>query len=174
MLQVEELVQTTALGTNAAHHHLQTANSVFPSTVAESLQKDDTILAGIDRLAGELEVSDFDDEQQTTRSRTLCKKLSTYLVDEIRYRLDRIYLENRQSSTASSGRCSDNEVDLESSLKAELGSLYSEITAVAQMSASLEFEDPLIEATRKKMVQNDGYIGSVLDHVRCLMYMHAT
>lgn len=147
---------------------------MFPSTVAESLQKDDRILAEINRLAGELEVSGVDDEQQITRSSMLCEILSTYLVDEIRCRLDRIYLETKQSPTKFSGTCSENEIDLESSLKAELDSLYSEITAVAQMSASLEFGNPLTEATRKKKVQNDGYIGSVLDCVRCLVYMHAT
>jgi len=119
-------------------------------------------------------VSGVDDEQQITRSSMLCEILSTYLVDEIRCRLDRIYLETKQSPTKFSGTCSENEIDLESSLKAELDSLYSEITAVAQMSASLEFGNPLTEATSKKKVQNDRYIGSVLDCVRCLVYMHAT
>lgn len=119
-------------------------------------------------------MADGDDQHQVNRSRTLCEELSTYLVDEIRCRLDRIYLESRQSPTESSRTCSENEVELESSLKAELDSLYSEITAVAQMSASQEFEKPLIEATTKKKVQNDAYVGSVLDHVRYLVYMHAT
>ncbi len=157
--------------TDAAQRHLQSASSVFPSTVAESLQKDDRVLARIDRLAGELEASDVDDGQQITRSRNLCEKLGTYLADETRCRLDRIYLETSQSHTKPSKKCSQDQVELESSLKAELDSLYSEISAVAQMSASLEFETPLIEATQQEMVQHNENIGSVLDHVRfCPVY----
>lgn len=174
LLQVEELIESTAFGIDVAQRQLQSASSVFPSTVAESLQKDDRILAEINRLAGELEVSGVDDEQQITRSSMLCEILSTNLADEIRCRLDRIHLETKQSPTKFSGTCLENDIDLESSLKAELDSLYSEITAVARMSTSLEFGNPLNEATRKKKAQSDRYVGSVLDSVRCLVYMHAT
>ena len=144
---------------------------MFPGTVAELLQKDDRILARIDRLVGELEVINFDDGQQISYPRMLREKLSTYLAKEIRCRLDRIYLETNQSPTMASETFSRDKVEL-SSLKAELDTLYSEITAVAEMATSLEFENPLIEAARQKKVQNEIYIGSVLDHVCSLLYLH--
>jgi len=128
-------------------------------------------LARTDRLARELKVSDVDDEHQITRLRELCKRLSTYLADEIRCRLDRIYLETSRSPTKSTSSSSGDEADLQSSLEAELDTLYSEITAVAQMSTSLEFEKPLIEASRQKKVQNESYIRSVLDHVCYMLSM---
>ena len=162
---MEELLQTASTNTEAARHSLQAANSVFPSIVAESLQKDDRTLARIDRLARELKVLDMDSGQQTSRPLILCEKLNTYLADEIRCRLDRIYIETSQLSVDSRADISGDEADLELSLKAELDTLYSEIAAVAQMSTSLEFEKPLNEASRQKNAQNEGRLGSTLDYV---------
>ena len=126
----------------------------------------------IDRLARELKVSDVDDEHRITRLSELYKRLSSYLADEIRCRLDRIYLESSQPPTNPTSTSSGDEADLQCSLEAELDTLYSEITAVAQMSTSLEFEKPLIEANRHKKLQNEDCIRSVLDHVYYMLTMH--
>ena len=165
---MDELLQTASTSTEAAQRNLQAADSGFLTTVAESLRKDDRTLARIDRLARELKVSNAESGQQTARPRILCEKLSTYYADEIRCRLDCIYLGTSQSSAKSSAEFLGDEEELEFSLKAELDTLYSEITAVAQMSTSLEFEKPLDEAIRQKITQNDDHIGSALDHVCCL------
>ena len=171
-MQVEELLQSVSSNAEVAQRNLQTAKTMFPSTVAESLQKDDRTLARIDRLARELRVSNTYNGQQTARLRILCEKLSTYTAAEICCRLDRIYLETCQSPAESSAPFSRDEAELELSLKAELDTLYSEITAVAQMSTSLEFEKPLDEAARQKNVHNEGRIASALDDVCYLVPLY--
>ena len=167
-MQAEELVQTITTDVGAAQRNLQAASDVFTNTVVELLYNDDRLLARIGRLAGELEFPSFDGGQQITRPRMLCKRLSTYLADEIRCRLECIYLEMTRFSTKSRGRSSGDETELETELEAELDTLYSEITAVAQMSTNLEFENPLTEVTRQESVQRHVRATLVLDHVRYL------
>ena len=98
----------------------------------------------------------------------LSNRLSAYLADEIRFRLDRIFLEICQCPENSSSACSEDGAQLEQSLKAELDTLYTEITAVAQMSTSLEFENLSIEALKQNSVQNNIYISTALKHVCCM------
>lgn len=87
--------------------------------------------------------------------------------EEIRCRLDRIYIETIRSSSNTNASQSTQASNLVSSLKEELGSLYPEISAVSQMSVSQEFEAPLTQSIEQRIFCRDERIRSALDDV-CL------
>lgn len=105
-------------------------------------------------------------EHQKDRLEKLCARLVANNVDEIRCRLDRKYLESIQSSRSLKTPQSNQANDLLSSVKAELETLYPEISAVAQMSTDQSFKAPLVRSIEQSIVQREDQIISVFDHVR--------
>ncbi len=148
------------------------------------LKSDDKLLLSLQKLASDLEPGESVDDGTMTRIRELCARyflklklriiqflmtyrLIKYTVEGIRTRLDRIYLDNLNSSTTSNGHDSDpKEVN---DLQEELESLYSEILPVAQMSAEQQYLEPAlrtIAATngqgQERSVKAVKYVGSSL------------
>lgn len=106
------------------------------------------------------------EEHPKDRLEKLCARLVANIVDEIRCRLDRKYLESSQSSRSLKTPQSSQANDLLSSVKAELETLYPEISAVALMSTDQSFKAPLARNIKQSIVQREDQIISVFDDVR--------
>ena len=144
---------------------MQRLHDASPALVTNSLEHDDEILARMNELISTLPDLDFQNELERIPIQTLNARLTGFISDEIRCRLDRTYLEALTSSHASNGTEDTEQVSREATLKAELGSLHTEIGAVAQMFIEQAYAVPLREAVMKKAATARGNIGSVLEHV---------
>lgn len=94
----------------------------------------------------------------------LCAQLKAYITNGIRCHLDRVYLETIQSSPYEASQPSEN-TDLETSLKTELGTLYTEIDDVAQMAINHEFCEPLCDMIKKEEILREDRIREIFDNV---------
>jgi hypothetical protein len=128
-------------------------------TIDSILQSDDKLLLSLQKLASDLDPGQSGDDNSITRVRELCARYmisSNYLilfltlarlikhtVEGIRTRLDRVYLETLNSSSASNGH--DSNIQEVNDLQEELESLYSEILPVAQMSAEQQYLEPALK-----------------------------
>lgn len=136
---------------------------MIPTILAEQLKRDHRLLSKLSKLG--IGLTGFNDVDRETmdRSLTLCKALATYDAEGIRCRLDRIYME--ASRSLSKEWISSDDIDLCSSVREEMSSLYSEIAAVAEMSINCEFESPLFGHFRLKQGKDGEYGALVLDFV---------
>lgn len=133
--------------------------------MADWLDYDDQLLTRINELMTGLPDLDFQNEVEKSRTQTLCARLAGFISDEIRCRLDRIYLEALASSHASDQIRNIENLAPEASLKTELETLYTEIGAVAQMCVEQAFTLPLVEKITKKKVLRRAQIALVLENV---------
>jgi hypothetical protein len=133
--------------------------------VADLLQHDDKILSRMNELISEL--PDLEDENEVGKIRVeiLTTRLATFISDEIRCRLDRTYLEAIDSFSTSNHTSDSEHVPHETSLKAELGTLYTEIGDVAQMFVDQAFTMPFSQATTRKSILREKRIEIVLKNV---------
>lgn len=164
-MQVEELMQTTTSNASAVLHQVQVINATLPSTIAEILRKDDRLLARLDQTAGGVEITN-DDERQITTTQILCTKHSAYIADQIRSHLDLIYLETCRLPPDHSVVQDEDDGDVELSLVAELDTLYTEVSVVAEMFTAQAFGTPLIETLKRRKDLNNKNVKLILDYVR--------
>lgn len=148
-----------------AQSQLQAYFHAYPNRVAGSLRQDDIILRKLDEIAPTVQpLLSQSLEDEKSRIEALCGRLVTYNTQEIRCRLDRKYLE---SLDANESHLQPIEAqNLISSLKAELGTLYPEIRAVAQISISQSFETPLAGSIENDIALGKAQNRSILDDVR--------
>ncbi|OKL60749.1 hypothetical protein UA08_04397 [Talaromyces atroroseus] len=117
-------------------------------SVSSRLMNDDDILFKIEELAAELELTEMD-EQTEKRTPELISTLSKLTSEEIRCRLDRVYLETLLTGADAPADVPDNR-DACIALQEDLESLYSEIDVLAEMSARHEFGQPILDELQKK------------------------
>ncbi|KAI9771986.1 MAG: hypothetical protein M1835_006325 [Candelina submexicana] len=148
-LVVEELSQSINSQLAAAQQEMKSSNAALMPAVTELLKKDDRMLAGLEKLATNEDVSK-DQGKLAAKVEHLCSMLATLKTQAIQCRLDYIYLEtlNRPNS-ANHHSSTDDEAEL-LSLQEELDSLYSEITPVAEMAIQQEFQGPIVHAIHDK------------------------
>jgi hypothetical protein len=127
--------------------------------VADLLQHDDKILSRMNELISELPDLEDENELEKIRMENLTTRLATLISDEIRCRLDRKYLEAIDSYSTSNHT---RHVPHETSLKADLGTLYTEIGDVAQMFVDQAFTMPFSQVTERKNILRENRIGLVL------------
>ncbi|KAK3984196.1 hypothetical protein QBC44DRAFT_22401 [Cladorrhinum sp. PSN332] len=164
--QVEELSQSLdsyvleleqQSGTGAASGLQQTVDSLFRS--------DDKLLSSLQKLGWELETEDPEEKNDVVMLRETCARLIKFIVEGLRTKLDRVYLECVEEAKNSrvNSRVAPGEV---SAMQEELESLYSEILPVAQMSVEQQFLEPAL----KKVEAKDGQ--SQLKSKQATEYIH--
>ncbi|MCJ1464254.1 hypothetical protein MMC07_002867 [Pseudocyphellaria aurata] len=161
-LAVEELLQTLIQNATLAQQELQACHNEYPNRIATSLRQDDNMFRKLDEISAATHLVDESEEYQNDRLEKLCARLTASNVDEIRFRLDRTYLEAVQSSRNLNAPISSQTNELVSSIKAELETLYPEINAVASMFIDRTFKAPLAKVIQQNMVQQEDQINSVL------------
>ncbi|KAI5781220.1 hypothetical protein EDC01DRAFT_779071 [Geopyxis carbonaria] len=142
--------------------------------VAREMERDDRVLARLERLAAELVVPDEKggkEDEGVKRVRELVDKLSSLTQQAVRVRLDRIFLETLHTHAPSSPGLATPPEDL-TELQTEIDSLYAEIPAVAQNAADSEFLSPLLRFLAARRAQRGEnyvlggqYIRDVLSHL---------
>lgn len=147
-----------------AQSQLQAYFHAYPNRVADSLRQDDTILRKLDEIAPTVQPLSKNLKDEKSRIEALCGRLVTYNTQQIRYRLDRKYLENLGANKTHLQPIEAQ--NLISSLKAELETLYPEIRAVAQISIGQSFETPLAESIENDIALGKARSRSILDDVR--------
>lgn len=87
------------------------------------------------------------------------------MTNGIRCHLDQVYLKVIQSLPVTEALRSSEITDLERSLETELGTLYTEIDDVAQMSINHEFFKPLNDLIEKQGDYREAHVQIVLNNV---------
>lgn len=158
------MLQTVIQNATLAQSQLQAYFHAYPNIVADSLREDDTILRKLEETAPMVQPLSRSLKDEKSRIEELCGRLVEYNTQEIRYRLDRKYLESLSANDLHSQPIEAE--NLISSLKAELETLYPEIRSVAQISIGQSFETPLVESIEKDIALGKMRSRSILDDVR--------
>lgn len=120
-------------------------------------------------LRMELEIAGLDtasyNEQTLEGIHGVCAQLTGCRTDELRYRLNRLFLESMHTFQDMVQVPSVAQKDLEASLLLELDSLYTEIADVTKIHVNQEHLTPLTEHTTKYRVQRQKRAHSILNNV---------
>ena len=138
--QVEELSQNLQLRINELEHGKHDTAGL-PEMVTSILRSDDKLLSSLQKLGRELTTEDPKEQERLQILRENSARLIKYVVEGIRTKLDRLYLESLESSPAARRR-DDSHPDDIAAIQEELESLYAEILPVAQMSAEQQYLEP--------------------------------
>jgi hypothetical protein len=143
--ETEALASSVKLASEDALHVKNTTGG----HLAQRLHEDDQKLDALQKLmlprGGGVD-SEIDSNQKASR---LVKKLVDFTCEEIRCRLDRIYLEQLRQPVNHGSGVDDGLSMQEASLKGDLETLYAEIRDVVAISVSQEFERPLLNSQRE-------------------------
>ena len=108
-------------------------------------------------------------DEALDRKDKLSSTLVGLLVDNIRYRLDRIYLETISVSQHNYSAISDHDDDLEAELASELQTLSDEIVPVVEMFVEHDYVAPLKAASTKRFLLQETEATTIFDKVRGLL-----
>lgn len=105
----------------------------------------------MEKLSANLQLVE-NDKDLTTRASALSEKLATHIAEEVKIRLDRLYIEEvGKFNSRNLGRCGDEEEEEQIlSLEEEINTLYSEISVLSAMSADQQFRTPVTRALQAR------------------------
>lgn len=141
------------------------AGDLLPSKIDSHFKADDRTLVELEQLASNIELDTSDESQMTQEIERLCTRLAGYRVNDLQYRLDRIYLDSLGENTRKGVGHIIEDDQYEETVKSELDSLYKEIAAVAEMSIAQEFAIPLSNAIAERTTLTERAKKSTLEHV---------
>ena len=159
-------MQTTSDKLIAAQHQLRDAEDKILGVSSELLREDDQVLLQIERAAARITPTAYD-YTPIQKAKTMCAKLIVSLTEEIRCRLDRIYLQALISISDTGQSSADIDNDLQLSLEVELESLYTEIGNLNQVFVKQEFQKPLVHASSRSASRSHNIAFKFLLYVRC-------
>lgn len=95
------------------------------------------------------------DAETVKRTAQLSSVLADYVAEEIHDRLDRLYLEEIEAGETSAVNQASTSSESESlaALEEEIGSLFPEIEALAEMSTRQEFQEPILREIQNEHIQ---------------------
>ncbi|KAJ5591741.1 uncharacterized protein N7459_002110 [Penicillium hispanicum] len=112
------------------------------SLLSTRLKQDDKTLASLEESAAGIK-STGNNASTVKRAAHLSAMLADHTSEEIHYRLDRLYLEAVQESSPAPHNLTTMNVSI-TALEEELGSLYSEIEILAEMTTKQRFHEPIL------------------------------
>ncbi len=137
-------------------------------TVDLLLHSDDKLLSSLQKLGWELDIEDTEEQENVGRLRETCARLIKCIVETIRTRLDRLYLE-ALGDASRSGKMVQAAAEDVAAAREELESLYAEILPVAQISVEQQYLEPALKSLSGQNGQRVGrsieatrYVSSVL------------
>ncbi|KAI9737000.1 MAG: hypothetical protein M1834_000589 [Cirrosporium novae-zelandiae] len=162
-IAVEESATLLSSRLKTLQQQLTTAHASLLAGVEEELKGDDRLLHRLQKLAANLPLQDSTNTSLAEKTKKLSSKLAVLRVEEIKYRLDRIYLEESQNDMVSDS--DSDEADIPSVIQEELDSLYAEIADVSEMAAEHMFEEPVTQEVNSKARLCQESARSTLDEV---------
>ncbi|EEH22463.1 hypothetical protein PABG_04674 [Paracoccidioides brasiliensis Pb03] len=148
---VEDLTHKFETSLGAVQALLSTESSTFLPMLAGKLKDDDRSMLGLERIASTVQI-DGDDKELSTRATQLTAKLAGYLAEEVRSRLDRLYLEAIHNGASGADQDEDKNTPL-ATLQEEINSLYSEIEILAEMTTQQQFKVPILRALQSRSTE---------------------
>ena len=136
--------------------------ALLPYIMEELSRRDDSQFLSMERELRKVQVDRVD--ESSTRKDKLCSALGDLLVNNIRCRLDRIYLESMLVSQHSD-TVSNQDDDLEAGLESELQTLADEIVPVVEMFVEHDYVAPLKAAATKRCSLHETEVRIILDKV---------
>ncbi|OQE19131.1 hypothetical protein PENSTE_c016G09012 [Penicillium steckii] len=121
------------------------------STLSTHLKQDDKALEYLENLMSGIKFNS-NDASTVKRTAHLTTVLSDLVAEEIHDRLDRLYLEEIEAGDSSSDQ-DTIESETIAALEEELGSLFSEIEVLAEMSTRQEFQEPILREIQNEHSQ---------------------
>jgi hypothetical protein len=142
-----------------------TGNSdAIQRTVNALLTSDDKLLTSLQKLGWELESEDPEEKESVGKLRDICARLIKYTVEALRTRLDRVYLENLESTSRADSRQRAYGEEI-ATVQEELESLYSEILPVAQISVEQQYLEPALKGLTAKNSKAQARSARAVDYV---------
>ncbi|KAI9789946.1 MAG: hypothetical protein M1833_002140 [Piccolia ochrophora] len=184
---VEELSQDLSSHLVEYQQQARSQTKLMNTGVAETLRSDDKTLSRLEDLMRETVSTSSEqtraEAESTQASRlsdksvslapTEVRRLTANLVfrlinlktEEIRCRLDRVYLESYEKSSAEEVVHQGISKDETGTIEEELESLYSEIAPVSQMSVQQEYLQPLLQAIEDQKTRIVGQSVAALKYI---------
>lgn len=132
-------------------------------SISSKLVDDDEILSEAERIIADSESTEADGQLEK-RALDLISILSRLNAEEIRCRLDRLYLEGLLSDGEVLADASENK-DAKIALEQDLESLYSDIEVLSEISARQEFGQPILGELRRNKQHSAHSLEENLDSV---------
>jgi hypothetical protein len=133
------------------------------ASLSTRLKQDDKTLAGLETLVSGIKYRG-NDASTVTRTNDLSAMLADYVAEEIRYRLDRLYLEAVQAGGTVAKAPAGETI---AALEEELESLYPEIGILAEMSVRQQFNEPILREIQNEHGKLRVASQESLEQVRC-------
>ena len=146
------------------HRQLEDTNTRLPSIVLRNLQEDDNSFLDVERRAADVN-TELPNDRLSSDIQQMCSRLASCLAQEVRCRLDRIFLETLSAPQRTDMFHSEANGELQSSLQVELDSIYTEIPSVIEMSIAHEYQTPLIDSLTSSVANNYESTNYTLAHV---------
>ena len=148
---------------NEFRRGLLRTEALLPYIMEELSRHDDSRFLSVERELQKVHVDRVD--ETLSRRDKLCSTLVNLLVDNIRCRLDRIYLETISVSQHDHLAVSNYDEDLEAGLALELQTLTDEIVPVVEMFVEHDYVAPLKAAATKRCLLHEAEATITLDKV---------
>lgn len=131
------------------------AGKTITPVVTEILNEDDRLLKKAENLASDVQSGDDGSKATIERTERMAAMLTGFIAQEVRCRLDRIYLQ--ALSEVPSGDHLDHRDALhhQTSLQQELESLYSEVKILAEMSVQQEYTGRILQQSKHRYHQSE-------------------
>ena len=137
--------------------------ALLPYILEELSRHDDSRFLSVEREIRKVQVDRV--EETLNQTDKLCSTLRGLLVDNIRYRLDRIYLETIPTTQHDHIAVSNYEDDVEAGLASELQTLADEIVPVVEMFVEHEYVAPLKAAATNRRFRHEREAAIIMDKV---------
>lgn len=164
--KANELQESLTAQVATSQQKLKAANSKLTASVLEMLKSDDRLLEKLQHsVAGIEETEGPEGDSVAERAQALGAKLGGHKAEEVRCRLDHIFLEALPNDSEHSDNTRSDGAAQEDFLLDDLNSVYSDIDAVATMSVNHDYILPIIEQIAHSQQQDRVRYGAVLDYV---------
>lgn len=137
-------------------------------TANAMLTSDDKLLKSLQKLGWELETEDPEEKDMVDRLRDVGGRLIKCMVEGVRTRLDRVYLETLKKASHADGTHQRQHGEDVATVQGELEALYTDILDVAHISISQQYLDPALKGVATKNGRGLAKSAKAVEYVRWL------
>ncbi|PHH81693.1 hypothetical protein CDD82_181 [Ophiocordyceps australis] len=170
--EVDQLSLQIASNISILEEQFKEDDPKLKALISDALRSDDKLLAGLQKLDGELDAQDPQDSTWLTEYRQNCHGVIEDMAQSVRTTLDATYLDALATAQSAGDAKPVSDAQVQAVLK-EVESLYPDIVSVTQMKINEQYLEPAIKAMRLENDESINRTSMALDYMdQCLVHLH--
>ncbi|PHH64684.1 hypothetical protein CDD81_4125 [Ophiocordyceps australis] len=171
-IEVDRLSHSITLKLCTIEEQLQEDDPKLRALISDALHSDDKLLAGLQKLDGELDAQGPEDSAWLAEYRENCHRVIEDIAQTVRTTLDATYLDALVAAESGGDGKPVSDAQVEAVLN-EVESLYPDITSVTQMKINEEYLEPAVKSIALKNKESINRTSMALDYMdECLLHLH--